>query len=154
MKNFLFPSASLLMLLGCAAAPEVSGELRRIQEWEKSLKVELAWPIPERRRLEDAVLEVSAADLPRLGNGVHFTGQTYIDIDGYLMFMGDISDSHSNVQNAGVMRWYESMRSGTFRIHYRYTFYRSLSTGPNYQDRFKDWVVLHSGVKTLTLKKE
>ncbi|HUR38284.1 MAG TPA: hypothetical protein VM222_02270 [Planctomycetota bacterium] len=68
--------------------------------------------------------------------------------------MGDIGDSHSNIQNAGVMKVYESMRSGIFTIRYRYTFYRSDSTGPRYQDRFVDWDVLYSAEKTITLKKD
>jgi len=116
--------------------------------------MELQWARPGVEKTpENAVLEIWADDLPRLGEGSHFVGQTYVEVDGYLVFMADISDSHSNIQNAGVMQWYKSMRSGTFQIHYRYTFYRSFSLGPNYQDRFLDWVVLHSGVKTLTLKK-
>jgi hypothetical protein len=142
-----------LLLTGCAVAPEVSDDVHRIQDWEKSLTVKLDWPVKDRQRLEDAVLEVHADDLPKLGKDVHFHGQTYVDVNGYLIFMADIGDSHSNIQNAGVMRVYESMRSGIFKIRYRYTFYRSYSKGPSYQDRFLDWDVLYSGEKTITLKK-
>ena len=150
MRPWLF----LLILTGCATPAPVSPELQKIRDWEKSLVVELAWPILAKQDLGDAVLEVHADDLPRLGKDVHFHGQTFVDLNGYEIFLGDISDSHSNVQNAGVMRWYQSMRSGTFKIHYRYTFYRSYSTGPNYQDRFQDWDVLYSGVKSITLEKK
>src|SRR4051812_48522497 len=114
-----------LLLAGCASGGPVSGDLRQIQEWEKSLVVGLKWPRKDRARLEDAVLEVHADDLPRLGGDMHFHGQTYVDVNGYLIFMGDISDSHSNLENSAVMRVYQSMRSGAFSIHYRYTFYRS-----------------------------
>lgn len=144
----------LLLLAGCAPRPPVSDEVRQILEWEQSLVVALKWPQKDRKQLEDAVFEVHADDLPRLGKDVHFHGQTYVDVNGYLIFMGDISDSHSNTENSGVMWVYKSMRSGTFRIHYRYTFYRSYSIGPNYQDRFLDWDVLFSGVKTITLEKK
>jgi hypothetical protein len=144
--------AVVLLLSGCASAP-VTEEVRKIREWERSLTVELAWPFPGKKALEDAVLEVHADDLPRLGDGAHFLGQTYVEVDGLQILLADIEDSHSNIQNAGVMRWYQSMRSGVFRIHYRYTFYRSHSSGPNYQDRFRDWAVIYSGVKSLTLEK-
>ena len=149
MKRAMF----LLLLVGCASGAPLSDEMRQITEWEKSLVTFLKWPQKDRTRLEDAVFEVHADDLPRLGENVHFHGQTYVDVNGYLIFMGDISDSHSNTENSGVMRVYQSMRSGTFKIHYRYTFYRSYSIGPNYQDRFHDWDVLYSGVKTITLQK-
>jgi len=145
---------SLLLLAGCAVAPPLSDDVRRIREWEKSLVVELDWPLKDRRRLEDAVLEVHADDLPKLGKDVHFHGQTTVDVNGYQIFMGDIDDSHSNIQNAGVMRVYQGMRSGVFTIRYRYTFYRSFSTGPNDQDRFLDWDVIHFGEKTITLQKD
>lgn len=127
--------------------------LERITVWEQSLRVELAWLGITERTLENAVLQVSADDLPDLGKGGHFYGQTLVEVDGFLKFMGEISDSHSNVQNAGVMDWYRGIRKGTVRIHYRYTFFRSYSVGPNWTDRFTDWEVLHSGVRTITVTK-
>jgi hypothetical protein len=149
----LFAGAIALQLAACAAGRATPGELAAIRRWEDSLRMELAWLGPGERTLENAVLEVRADDLPRLGKDVHFHGQTFVEVDGYLVFRGDISDSHSNLQNAGVMDGYRSLRSGTYQIHYRYAFYRSYSDGPNWQDRFHDWEVLHAGVRTITLRK-
>ena len=153
MKRQTLAALGALLLAGCTSLPPDSPELSQIKTWEKSLRMKLDWVGPREHTLENACLEVSADPLPRLGTDVHFHGQTFVEVDGYLVFMGDISDNHSNVQNCGVMDWYRRIRSGTIQIHYRHTFYRSFSDGPNWQDKLKDMQVLHSGVRTITLKK-
>jgi hypothetical protein len=146
----------LLWSCGCAAPPApapapVSEEVRRILEWEKSLRVGFVWP-PGKSNLEDGRLVVTADPRPQFEGNVLYEGRFFVDLDGYLMFVAD-ERARSEDLNFGILKWYRALRSGTFSVQYRYAFFRSYSGGPNYSDLLNDVQFLHTGVRTVTVKK-
>lgn len=147
-----FPLPALAVLGALASCSRPSDEVVKIRQWERTLRMELV-PGPVLGKPWKGHVEISAADLPKLEGTVHFHGQLYANIDGYLRYLGDVFDNHSNLWSGAPVEWYDRMKTGTLTLEYRYTFFRSFVERLNYPDYYEGMQVLYTGVRTVTLEK-